>query len=273
MLGEILNAVRRESPLVHCINNYVTANDCANLLLAAGASPIMADDPAESAEITARCRGLVLNLGTPDSRRLEAMVLSGQEAARRHIPVLLDPVGVGASAFRQEAAVQMLTSFPLTAVRGNMSELRTLMGLQSHGSGVDAGQPDNVTEQTLPDVLPFLQAFSRKTGAVAMVTGEMDLVCGGERVFVLRGGHPILSRITGSGCMLSALTGAFLAARPDHPLEAAAAAAASMKLCGERAAAALLPGEGSGFFRVRLMDALYNLTGEDLERGARYEMR
>ena len=271
MLGEILDAVRRESPLVHCINNYVTANDCANLLLAAGAAPIMADDPAESAEITARCRGLVLNLGTPDSRRLEAMVLSGQEAAQRHIPVLLDPVGVGASVFRREAAARMLTAFPLTAVRGNMSELRTLMGLQSHGSGVDAGQPDSVTEQTLPDVLPFLQAFSRKTGAVAMVTGEMDLVCGGERAFVLRGGHPIMSRITGSGCMLSA--GAFLAVRPDQPLEAAAAASAAMKLCGERAAAALLPGEGSGFFRIRLMDALYHLDGEDLERNARYEMR
>ena len=273
MLAEQLACVRRKAPLVHSITNYVTANDCANILLACGASPIMADDPGEAEEVTSLAAGVVLNLGTLDQRKLSAMLLSGKRANALGLPVVLDPVGAGASSMRTASALRVLSEVRCAVIRGNMSEIRTLAIGAGHTRGVDAGAADRVTERSLAEALAFVKSFAAKTGAVVAVTGSIDLVTDGRRAFCVRGGHPMMGRITGAGCMLSALTGAFAAANPQSLLEAAAAAVCAMDLCGEKAAARVTPPDGSGSFRTYLLDAVYNLTPEELERGANYELR
>lgn len=264
MLGERLSAVRRLRPLVHCISNYVTANDCANLLLACGASPIMADAPEEAAEITANCAGLVLNLGTPNPRKLQAMLLAGGEANRLQHPVVFDPVGVGASEFRRNAARDLLREVRFAVIRGNVSEIEALSrGMEAH-RGVDADARGE-------DIAAAVK-LARTSGAVVAMTGVTDIVTDGVAVYRVANGHPMMRAVTGAGCMLSALTGAFAAASPNAPLAAALSAVCAMGVCGERAHARLRDGEGNATCRNRIIDAIYDLDPEGLEGEAKYEV-
>lgn len=271
MLGPLLQAVRQAHPLIHCITNTVTINDCANILLAAGASPIMADAPEEAAEITARSQGLTLNLGTLHAERIPAMLASGRQANRMGIPVVLDPVGAGASAFRTGTARQLLTEVHFAVIRGNLSEIRALSGGDGHPCGVDAG--DSLTPQTLDAALDLARQLARRTGAVVAVTGETDLVTDGADAFCIHNGHPMMRSVTGTGCQLSCLTAAFAAASPGQVLQAAAAAVCAMGLCGEIAYARLSPADGNAAYRDKILDAVYRLTPAQLEEGARYELR
>ena len=163
-LGACLDRVRERRPLIHCITNYVTANDVANLLLACGASPIMADEPEEVEEITARCAGLCLNLGTPSRRTIPSLMRAGVKAGELGRPVVLDPVGVGASALRLRTAQDLMARVPFTVLRGNVSELRALTGGQEHTRGVDAGGADAVTEAELERGVAFAKGTARRTG-------------------------------------------------------------------------------------------------------------
>ena len=267
----LIHRVRGKNPLVHCITNYVTAGDCANMLLACGGSPIMADDLAEAAAITAGCDALVLNLGTPHAGTLPAMAAAGKQANQLGHPVVLDPVGVGASPFRRGAAEQLFREVQFSLIRGNISEVKDLLNIRSQGKGVDAGALDAVTEETIPEGIALAQQLWAQTGAAVAITGVIDLVADGEGAYVIRGGHPMLSRITGSGCMLSAVCGAFLAACPDKPAMAAAGAVSSMGLCGEIAAARLREGEGTGSFRTYLMDAMSLLDDQQWMGGTNIE--
>lgn len=267
----LIHRVRGKNPLVHCITNYVTAGDCANMLLACGGSPIMADDLAEAAAITAGCNALVLNLGTPHAGTLPAMAAAGKQANQLGHPVVLDPVGVGASPFRRGAAEQLFREVQFSLIRGNISEVKALLNIRSQGKGVDAGALDAVTEETIPEGIALAQQLWAQTGAAVAITGVIDLVADGEGAYVIRGGHPMLSRITGSGCMLSAVCGAFLAACPDKPAMAAAGAVSSMGLCGEIAAARLREGEGTGSFRTYLMDAMSLLDDQQWMGGTNIE--
>ena len=272
-LGACLDRVRERRPLIHCITNYVTANDVANLLLACGASPIMADEPEEVGEITARCAGLCLNLGTPSRRTIPSLMRAGVKAGELGRPVVLDPVGVGASTLRLRTAQDLMARVPFTVLRGNVSELRALAGGQEHTRGVDAGGADAVTEAELERGVAFAKGTARRTGTVVAVTGAIDLVSDGEQCVVIRNGRPEMSRITGTGCQLSALTTAFLVANPEHKLEAAAAAVCMMGLAGEIAWANMQPGDGNSTYRNRIIDAIFNMTGDALEEGAKYELR
>lgn len=164
MLTNFLTQVRQRQPLVHCITNYITANDCANLLLACGASPIMADDPEEAAEVTAHADALVLNLGTLHSQTLPAMLASGRQANALGLPVLLDPVGVGASAFRARAAAQLLEQVRFTAIRGNSSEIKVLAQGSGLAHGVDAAPQDQLTACTLPQTEALAQSLAGAPG-------------------------------------------------------------------------------------------------------------
>ena len=188
-LGACLDRVRERRPLIHCITNYVTANDVANLLLACGASPIMADEPEEVEEITARCAGLSLNLGTPSRRTIPSLMRAGVKAGELGRPVVLDPVGVGASALRLRTAQDLMARVPFTVLRGNVSELRALTGGQEHTRGVDAGGADAVTEAELERGVAFAKGTARRTGTVVAVTGAIDLVSDGEQCVVIRNGH------------------------------------------------------------------------------------
>lgn len=272
-LGACLDRVRERRPLIHCITNYVTANDVANLLLACGASPIMADEPEEVEEITARCAGLCLNLGTPSRRTIPSLMRAGVKAGELGRPVVLDPVGVGASALRLRTAQDLMARVPFTVLRGNVSELRALAGGQEHTRGVDAGGADAVTEAELERGVAFAKGTARRTGTVVAVTGAIDLVSDGEQCVVIRNGRPEMGLVTGTGCQLSALTAACLAASPERPLEAAAAAVCAMGVAGELAWARMSPQDGNATYRDRIIDAVCRIDGAALEKGANYEMR
>lgn len=273
MFGEMLKNVKEQVPLVHCITNYVTVNDCANILLACGGSPIMADDEQEVEEITTVCDGLTINIGTLNSRTVESMMLAGKRANALDHPILLDPVGVGASALRTRTAIELLENVKFTAVRGNISEIKTLVLGSGNTKGVDANVADAVTEENRKRVIAFAGEFSRKTGAVVVITGAVDLVVGGKRAYVIRNGHPMMSKVTGTGCMLSAMMAAYLTANKGTPVQAAAAAVCAMGIAGERAYEKMLAVHGgSGSYRMFLMDEISNMNAEILDRDARYEV-
>ena len=267
MLGEIIAQCRAVQPLLHCITNYVTANDCANLLLACGGSPIMADDPDEAAKITAMCSGLVLNLGTPNPRKLNAMLAAGQEANRLGHPVVLDPVGVGCSQLRRDAGRQLLSQVRFAAIRGNAGEIAALVSGAALRRGVDNDAEHAPAASARENAL----YLARESGAVVTVTGDTDIVTDGRTVYRVHNGHPMMRTVTGTGCQLSAFIGAYVAASPDRPLTAVLAAVCAMGLCGEIAHARLLPQDGNASYRGYIIDAIYHLTPEDVERGARYE--
>lgn len=268
MLGDMLQNVRKKKPRVHCLANLVTANDCANILLAAGGYPIMADDAMEAAEITACCDALVLNLGTPSGRRLEAMRLSAAQARRMDIPVILDPVGVTASSVRRRFAKELMETGGIAVIRGNAPEIAALSGEAFRASGVDAPG-----EQALEQAMRAAVRLAGEAGAVVALTGETDVVTDGRHVFLIQNGHPVMKTITGAGCQLSALMGAFAAANRERLLEAAAAAVCMMGLCGEIAAGRMGAQDGNASCRSFVIDAAYRMTGNRLKEGARIEMR
>lgn len=274
MLGTMLENVRRTSPLVHCITNYVTVNDCANILLAAGASPIMSDDQGEVEEIVSLCSGLVINIGTLNRQTIPSMFLAGKKANALYRPVILDPVGAGASKLRTETAAKLIAEIKFSVIRGNISEIKALKFGAGSTKGVDADQSDAVTAETLDDTISFAKAFSKKTGAIIVITGAIDIATNGDSVYLVHNGHEMMSKITGSGCMLSALLGAFLAANPEKTLDAAAACLCAAGISGEKAYQKFqISQSGNSSFRNDLIDAVFNMTGDTLDRQAKYDCR
>lgn len=270
MLKEMLDRVREMSPLIQNITNYVTVNDCANILLACGGSPIMADDPEEVEEIIAICNGLNINIGTLNQR--PAMYLAGKKANALGRPVVLDPVGAGASELRTKTAKSLIEEVQFTVIRGNISEIKTLALGAGGTKGVDANEDDKVTKENLHRVVAFAKEFAQKTGAVIAITGAIDIVADAERAFCIYNGHPMMSSVTGTGCQLSAMTAAYAAANPETPLEAAAAAVCAMGICGEKAYDRLTKLDGNSTYRNYIIDAIFHLDGAELERCAKYEI-
>lgn len=270
-LSAALENVRSASPLVHCITNYVTVNDCANVLLACGASPIMSDEPEEVAEITSICNGLVLNIGTLSKRTIEAMLIAGQRAAELGHPIVLDPVGAGASSLRTETSTMLLEKLPVAVVRGNMSEIKALAGASSLTRGVDVNPEDVVTDENLASSAQFARMLAKKAGAVVAITGAIDVVADANRAYAVRNGSPLMGRITGAGCMLTCLVAAFVAANPDDSLEAVVAAVTEAGMAGQIAAGRMSRGDGNASFRGYMIDSVCNMTEEALERGALVE--
>ena len=273
VLKTMLENVRAKSPLVPNITNYVTVNDVANVLLAAGGSPIMSDDANDVEDITSICGGLNINIGTLNKNTIPSMFLAGKKAnALGHI-VLLDPVGAGASRLRTDTANRLMQEVRFDAVRGNISEVKTLCTGSGSTKGVDADAVDAVTEANLDNGVQLVKTFAAQTGCIITVTGAIDLVSDGERCWCIRNGRAEMSRITGTGCQLSALMTAFLVANPDRKLDAAAAAVCMMGLAGEIGWANMQPGDGNSTYRNRIIDAIFNMTGDALEEGAKYELR
>lgn len=266
-----LRRVRERAPLVQCITNFVTVNDCANIILAAGGSPSMAHDIREAAEAAAGAQALVCNMGAIEDT--ESMVLAGRESNRLGRPVVLDPVAVGGTQLRRDAAKRLLAEVRFAVIRGNASEIRYLAGETAAGSGVDAGAPDVITEENLGAALKMTRRLARHTGGVIAVSGKVDILSDGERSTVLRNGCAAMSRITGSGCMVTSLIGTFCGAMPEDPFTAACAAMAVMGVCGEMAEARRLQnGTGNATFRTDLIDAVFQLTEQQLTEGVRYEL-
>lgn len=268
--GKTFAAVRRETPLVQCITNFVTVNDCANIILAAGGSPTMASHPLEVQEAVRKAQALVCNMGAID--KVEAMVLAGQEANRLEKPVVLDPVGAGGTQLRRDAVNRLLEEVHFSVIRGNASEIRYLAGQQTTGSGVDVSVPDEITEENLREVIKMASELAKRLNTVIAISGKLDVISDGKRTCVLRNGCATMARITGSGCMLTALMGAFCGANEDRFL-AACAAMAAMGISGEIAEEKrLLLGTGNATFRNDLIDAVFNLTEEQLKKGVHYAL-
>lgn len=272
-MRELLENVRSRVPLVHNITNYVTVNDVANVLLACGGSPIMSDEPEDVEDITSICGGLNLNIGTLHKSSIEGMFRAGKKANELGHVVLLDPVGAGASALRTNTALRIMEEIKLTAIRGNISEIKTLCLGSGTTKGVDADIADAVTEENLEESIAFVKEMADRTGAVIAVTGAIDLVGDASRCYVIRNGRPAMGKITGTGCQLSGMMTAYLTANPEAPLDAAAAAVCVMGLAGEIAWKRMEKGDGNATYRNRIIDAIYNMTGEELEKGALYEVR
>ena len=273
MLKECLENVRKTVPLVHNITNYVTVNDVANVLLACGGSPIMSDEAEDVEDITSVCGGLNINIATLHKTSIQGMFRAGKKANELGHPVLLDPVGAGASALRTNTALELMKELRLAVIRGNISEIKTLALGSGTTKGVDADVADAVTEENLDDAAEFVKEFARKTGSIIAVTGAIDLVSDGEKCYVIRNGRPEMGKITGTGCQLSGMMTAYVTANPENRLEAAAAAGCVRGLAGEIGWELLQEGAGNATYRNRIIDAIYNMTGEELEKGAKYEVR
>ncbi|WYK03715.1 hydroxyethylthiazole kinase [Cereibacter sphaeroides f. sp. denitrificans] len=256
--GTYLDTMRREAPLVQCITNFVAMNIVANVLLAAGASPAMVHDAEESGEFAAIAQALTINMGTPSPRWVEGMEAAARGAAAAGRPWVLDPVAVGATAFRRGLGARLLALKP-TVIRGNASEILALAGAETRGKGADSADPVAAAEAAA-------QRLAETSGAVVAVTGPVDFVTDGRRGLRCANGHPLMPRVTALGCSLTGIVGAFAATRP--PFEATAAALAFFGLAGEEAARTAT---GPGSFQVAFLDALHTLTPEALERGARLE--
>ncbi|MCR5764101.1 MAG: hydroxyethylthiazole kinase [Treponema sp.] len=269
----VIKNVRQAKPLVHCMTNYVTVNDVANVVLASGASPIMSDDRKDVEDITSLCNGLCINIGTLNARTVKSMFIAGKKANALNHVVLLDPVGAGASKLRTETAVKLIKKINFDVIRGNISEIKALAGLSSSTKGVDADVADEVSEKTLPSVIDYIKKFSKDTGSIIAVTGRIDLVTDGNKCYVIKNGEAAMKDITGTGCQLSALMTGFIAANRENKLEAAAMAVCTMGLAGEIGKAHLAEYEGNATYAKRIIDAVYNMTDEILEEGAKYEIR
>jgi hydroxyethylthiazole kinase len=253
--GGDLRAIRERKPLVHQITNYVVMNETANATLALGALPVMAHAPQEVEEMVALAGALVINIGTLSDHWVEAMLAAGLAANERRVPVVLDPVGAGATRYRTDVARRILATVDVAVLRGNAGEVATLVGVEAEVRGVESM---NAGE----DSGDLARAAASSLDLVASVTGPIDYVSDGERVTAVANGHPLLAAITGSGCMSSALTGCFLAVRPDAPLEAATEALVAFGVAGEDAAR---DAKGPGTFHAGLYDALAGLDPDTLD--------
>ncbi|SNX68834.1 hydroxyethylthiazole kinase [Cereibacter ovatus] len=256
--GAYLATMRRTAPLVQCITNFVAMNVMANVLLAAGASPAMVHDPEEAAEFAAIAQALTINIGTPDPRWVEGMLAAAEGAARAGVPWVLDPVAVGATAFRRDIGARLLALRP-GVIRGNASEILALAGAAARGKGADSADPVAAAEDAA-------RRLAQTSGAVVAVTGPVDYVTDGARAFRIANGHPLMPKVTALGCSLTGVVGAFVAGQPR--LEATVAALACFGLAGEIAARAA---RGPASFQTAFIDALHAMTPDDLTLGARVE--
>ena len=270
-LKKVIESTVSHRPMTHCITNPVTVNDCANIILAAGGTAIMAQDEREVEEITAHAQSLVLNMGAV--RAQEAMLRAARTAKKLGHPVILDPVAAGASRLRGDMCARLLAEGLISVIRGNASEVRALAAGAGQESGVEADLHDQINEHNLAESAAWLRDFARRTGTVVQLTGAIDVITDGKRTAVLSGGSELLRRITGAGCMLTSLTGVYCGAVPDKLLEAAVTASEVMKHCGEQAEARVRKEmEGTASFRTRLIDAASLLDAEEIASNARLHL-
>ncbi len=270
-IEKLMQQVKEKEPLVQCITNFVTVNDCANILLAIGATPTMAMDCREVEEAVAKVSALVCNMGAIE--HLESMLLAGKEANRLHIPVVLDPVGAGGTTLRQEAASLLIQAVQFAAIRGNASEIKAIAGIHSRGRGVDAAKEDIISENSLQKDIEIFEELAKRIHTVVAVSGPIDVITNGEQTMLIRNGCPTMARITGSGCMLTTLMGAFCGANEEQIFEAAALAVAVMGIAGELAEEKRIQNKtGNATFRNALIDAIFNITAEQIKEKINYEI-
>ena len=259
MIRQILLDVREHQPLIHCITNSISINQCANAILAVGGRPIMAEHPMEVAEITCTAKALMVNLGNITDARMESIRIGAKTATENGIPILLDAVGIACSRLRRSYVHELLSSITPTVIKGNYSEVHALYQDSYRSTGVDAEDLD------ISAVSNAAVALARERNTIILASGKVDIVTDGKRLFHIHNGTPQLSTITGTGCMLGALCATYLSA--NISLEAVITASALLGIAGEKAKTE----QGSGTFYVNLMDALSTLTAENISKNIKME--
>ncbi len=263
-LLDIRHKIRLEKPLIHCITNHISINECANVVLAVGAKPIMAEHPAEVSEITACAKALAVNLGNINDARMESMMISGKTAFENDIPSVLDAVGVACSSFRLDFARRFIEKCHPSVIKGNMSEIKALCGVESGAKGIDVGEQDVVTHDNVGNNIALLKSFAARTDAVVAATGAVDIITDGEDAYLVKNGCEMLSLITGTGCMLNVLIASFISQR--NILSGTVLATAYMGICGELAENT----KGAGTFRTLLLDSLCSVSDDEFARRIKY---
>lgn len=260
-IWELWEEIKRSRPLVHCITNMVTVNDCANILLAAGASPTMAHHSLEVEEVTAGCKSLVCNMGAMEY--LDAMETAGKKALTLGHPIVLDPVGAAGASFRRNSCLNLIKEIHPTCIRGNYSEIRALYLEQKTGMGVDVQEKDRKKEHALEDAAQAAKNLAARLQCCVTASGIKDIISDGKQVIIVHNGSEMMSRVTGMGCMSSAMLGAFLSV--ENSLESAAACCVVMGICGEIAEEETRRlGAGIGTFHIKFLDAVSLLTKEQI---------
>jgi len=256
--AENLEAIRKNKPLIHNITNYVVMNVTANALLACGASPVMAHASEEVEEMVSLAGALVLNIGTLTPVWVDAMITAGRQANKRDVPIILDPVGSGATRLRTASARRLMDDLSIRVIRGNASEILSLAKEDSQTKGVDS-------IHRVEEAETVARTLARDLKTTLAITGRVDLVTDGDRILRVSNGHELMGFVTGTGCTATALIGAFLSV-DTNPLSATASALAYFGLAGETAASV---SKGPGSFQIALLDALYHMTPDRLRNGAR----
>lgn len=268
-IDETLTQIRQKNPLTHCITNSVTINDCANAVLAIGGSPFMAEDAEEMEEVVTIADALVLNIGKLSKDQVEAMKISAETANKTDTPIILDPVGVGVTELRNRTTLDLINNYQMTAIRGNISEIKAIAKLtgvideNNAAKGVDVNIDDIITDENLADNGKIIAELANKLNATILASGPIDILSDGETTIAIDNGDDMMPQITGSGCMLSSIVGSCIGA--SAPLEGSLVAILAMNIAGEKARAKVEKNdEGTGSFRAYLIDYLYKTTAESL---------
>ena len=243
-LKEAFEALHNKRALIHHITNYVTVNDCANVVLAIGASPIMADELSEVEEMVGICDALVLNIGTANECTIASMLKAGKAANAKGIPVVLDPVGVGATMFRRQSVAKLMDTISFSVIRGNMAEIKTIAGLEAKSAGVDSLEEES-------DGAKIALNLAKKLGCVIAITGKIDVVSDGTLCYTLQNGDMALTQVTGTGCMSTSLIGSFIGAS-NNAFASALAGILTMSISGELAEKS----KGIGSFHTSLINRI-----------------
>lgn len=254
-IKQLYGSIKVKKPLVHHITNYVTVNDCANIVLALGGSPVMADAIEEVEDMVSISSALVLNIGTLNSEKIASMIAAGKRANELNIPVILDPVGVGATPFRKNMALKLIQEIDFAVIRGNLAEIKTLCGMKAASKGVDSEDTDNGDEAA--------KSLAQLLNTVVAVSGKIDYISDGNRIVSINNGHEMLTKVTGTGCMSASLIGTFCGVTTDY-LTAAAAGTMTMGIAGQIAHKNLSQSQGTGTYKSLIIDAVSTLSEYDI---------
>lgn len=276
-IPDLIKNVKEKCPLTHCITNFVTVNDCANAVLAIGASPIMAEELDEVEEIVNISDALVINIGTLKHPQIEAMKISSAQANKTNIPITLDPVGVGVSKLRNNTTIDLIKNYNISAIRGNITEIKTIAKLfnvtdeTNTAKGVDVCNDDIITKDNLKANGKIIAKTAEKLNTVILASGPIDILSDGKTTIAIYGGDEMMPLITGSGCMLSSIVGSCIGA--TNPFDGTLLAILAMNKAGEKARAKVDEENlGTGSFRTLLIDALYKTDAEELANESKIEI-
>ena len=273
MFENIIFNVRNKQPVIHNITNYVTVNDCANVLLALGASPIMSDEPDEVWDITSNCDALNINIGTLNKSSIEAMFIAGRKANEDGHVTILDIVGVGASKLRRDTVNNLINEIKFDVIKGNVTEIKALYGMNCPNKGVDANACDVVSANNINQIAQIASKLSKRTNSIIIATGAIDIIADCHTVYAVHNGNNLISKVSGTGCMISSMLGAFLSSNINNKLEAAVICVAAMGIAGEKASLrAINENAGNSTLRSYIIDEIFKLTDETINDNISFDI-